>query len=81
MKKHIIVLALALVVLMVGCSKEKRCKCTSVGLNHLDKHDITYIKTDAGFSCSKITHMGFERLNDGSYERQIVEVTCEEVKN
>lgn len=81
MKKHIVILSLALVVLMVGCSKEKRCKCTSVELNSLGKKDITYIKTDSGFSCKKITKLGFERQLDGTYERTLSDVICEEAKD
>ena len=81
MKKLIPLLALA-VLLMAGCTKEKRCMCTSV--NTLDAHNkpvVTYIHVDKGFRCSKINKLGYERLIEGKLIRELDSVTCEEARD
>lgn len=81
MKKHIFILSLAALCLVAGCSKEKRCKCTSLEVNDINKYDVFYVKSDPGLSCKGITRMGFERQLDGSFERTFIDVNCEEVKD
>lgn len=81
MKKIIAILSVVVLTLMVGCSKEKRCQCTSVST--LDAHNnpvVTFIHVDNGFHCNKITQVGFERLFEGRMVRDMDEVTCEEAR-
>ena len=82
MKKYIIVISILALTLMVGCSKEKRCMCTST--KTLDAHNkpmVTYVHVDNGFHCGKITQIGYERLLDGQLIREWDEVVCEEAKD
>ena len=84
MKKRLLpIIPLALVMLLaVGCTKEKRCLCTSN--ETLDAHNnpvITYIHVSNGFRCSKITQRGVERQVEGHLVREMDAVTCEEVKD
>ena len=82
MKKYAAIISLIALTLMVGCSKEKRCMCTSN--ETLDAHNkpvITYVHVDKGFRCSKITQLGYERLIEGQLVREMDDVTCEEAKD
>lgn len=82
MKKYAVVISILALMLMVGCSKEKRCMCTST--ETLDAHNnpmVTYIHVDKGFRCSKITQIGYERLIEGQLVREWDAVTCEEAKD
>ena len=72
MKKYAAIISLIALTLMVGCSKEKRCMCTSN--ETLDAHNkpvITYVHVDKGF----------ERLIEGQLVREMDDVTCEEAKD
>ncbi len=77
MKKYIFFLLLGALTILSGCSKERRCQCVNVN----DADEITYVNADGGFPCSKITHLGFERLLEGSLVREMEEVTCTEAKD
>jgi hypothetical protein len=82
MKKYAAILSLLALTLMVGCSKEKRCMCTST--QTLDAHNnpqVTYIHVDNGFRCSKITQIGYERLIEGQLIREWDNVVCEDAKD
>lgn len=82
MKKHTVAISILALMLMVGCSKEKRCMCTSN--ETLDAHNNpmkTYIHVDNGFRCKKITQIGYERLVDGKLVREWDPVTCEEARD
>lgn len=81
MKKHTILLALAVVALMAGCSKNVKCRCTAVNPNDLGKYEVTYVTADRGLSCRKITKLGTERLLEGQYVRVLEDVNCEEAKD
>ncbi len=43
--------------------------------------EITYVAADAGFRCSKITRLGFERLIEGQLVREMEDVDCTEAKD
>jgi len=77
MKKYIFFLFLGSLVLLSSCSKERRCQCVNVN----NENEITYVNTDAGFNCSKITRLGFERLIEGQLVRTMEEVSCTEAKD
>lgn len=82
MKRLVVLFSLASLLLMAGCSKEKRCKCTST--ESLDAHNnpsVTYIHVDNGFRCNKITKLGYERLMEGKLVREVETVVCEEAKD
>ena len=84
MKKRLLaIVPLAMCVLLVaGCSKEKRCMCTSN--ETLDAHNnpvVTYVHVSNGFRCNKITQLGYERLIEGQLVREMDAVTCEEAKD
>ncbi len=82
MKKYIAVISLVALTLMVGCTKEKRCMCTST--ETLDAHNnpmVTYVHVDNNFRCSKISQIGYERLIEGQMIREWDSVTCEEAKD
>lgn len=82
MKKHLTLIALAALLLIAGCSKEKRCKCTFA--ETLDDHNnpaVTYVHVNSGFRCSKITQLGYERLSDGALVRDMEGVTCEDARD
>ena len=82
MKKKAALIPILALTLMVGCSKEKRCMCTST--ETLDAHNkpmVTYIHVDNGFRCGKITQIGYERLLEGQLIREWDNVTCEEAKD
>lgn len=81
MKKYILILTVAALGLMASCSKEAKCKCTALEPNEQGNYETTYITTDRGISCKKISKIGFERLLQGQYVRDLVDVTCEEAKN
>lgn len=81
MKKIFFLFAIAALVLATSCSKNVKCKCTSLTTNSLGKYDTTIISTDSGFSCKKITKIGFERRLEGEFVRELVDVSCEEVKD
>lgn len=77
MKKHIFFLFVATLVLLSSCSKERRCQCVNVN----NQDETTYVNADAGFRCSKITRIGFERLIEGRLVREMEDVTCTEAKD
>lgn len=77
MKKYLFLLLLAAVTLMSGCSKDRQCRCTTLS----NPDEVTYVSADAGFPCSKIKRMGFERLIEGNLVRHMEEVTCTEAKD
>ena len=82
MKRHVAAISLLALLLMVGCSKEKRCMCTST--ETLDAHNkpvVTYIHVSHGFSCGNITQLGYERLIEGQLIREMDNVVCEEAKD
>ena len=82
MKKYLAVISLLALTLMVGCTKEKRCMCTST--ETLDAHNkpvVTYIHVNKGFRCSKITQLGYERLLEGQLVREMDNVVCEEARD
>ncbi len=81
MKKHILVLAIAALALTAGCSKNVKCKCTALTPNDLDKYEVTYVTADRGISCKKIHKLGIERLLEGQYVRDLVDVKCEEARD
>ena len=74
MKIKAVVLSFVALALMVGCTKEKRCMCTST-------HTVTYIHVENGFRCNKITQIGYERLLEGQLLREWDEVVCEEARD
>ena len=81
MKKLIPILILLIaVVTLSGCSKDKKCRCTAVTEHPLNT-DVTIVSVDPGFSCKKITRIGYERQLEGQLVREVVEVTCEEDKD
>ncbi len=77
MKKYIFSLLAAALLLLSGCSKERRCQCVNVD----NENVVTYVNADAGFRCSSITRLGFERLIEGKLIREMEEVTCTEAKD
>ena len=82
MKKYAVAISLIALILMVGCSKEKRCKCSST--ETLDAHNnpvVTYIHVSNSLRCSKISQVGFERLIEGQLVREMDNVVCEEAKD
>ena len=82
MKIKAVILSLVALTLMVGCTKEKRCMCTST--HTLDPHNnpmVTYIHVEKGFRCNKITQIGYERLLEGQLLREWDEVVCEEARD
>ena len=82
MKRHVAVISLLALLLIAGCTKEKRCLCTST--ETLDAHNnpvITYIHVSHGFNCKHITQLGYERLVEGQLVREMDNVVCEEAKD
>lgn len=77
MKKYLFFLLLGAVMLLSSCSKERRCECVNVN----NQDEITYVNADAGFPCSSITRLGFERLIEGQLVRNMEEVNCTEAKD
>ena len=79
MKRNTMLLAVAALLLLAGCSKEKKCKCTySETLDAFNNPAVTYIHVSNGFSCKKITQLGYERQMEGSLVRSMETVICEE---
>ena len=77
MKKTIFLIALAATTLIAAsCSKSVQCKCTTIE----GAPEVTYVNANNGFSCSKITKLGFERQVEGKYVRELKDVTCENYK-
>lgn len=81
MKKHILILAVAAACLTAGCSKSVKCKCTAIEPNENGKYETTYVESDRGLKCNKITKVGFERRLEGEYVRTLVDVNCERAKD
>jgi len=81
MKKIVSILTLALVFLATGCTKEKKCACTSDKLDAHNNPVVTYIHVKNGLSCSKITSIGWEHQSEGALVRDLDAVVCEEVKD
>lgn len=78
MKKISLILSLVALLLVTGCSKEKRCKCTYDRLDAHNRPAVTYIHAKSGFKCSSITKLGYERLRGGILVRELEDVVCEE---
>lgn len=78
MKKIFLILSLVALLLVTGCSKEKRCQCTYDRLDAHNRPAVTYVHVKSGFKCSGITKLGYERLKDGQLVRELEDVVCEE---
>ena len=78
MKKISLILSMAALLLVTGCSKEKRCQCTSDRLDSHNRPVVTYIHVKNGFNCRNITKLGYERLREGLLVRELEDVVCEE---
>lgn len=78
MKKGIVIIAgLLLAVSLTGCSKSTKCKCVAKeAVDAQGRPQITFIDV-RGMSCSKLTHLGTERLLEGELVREMEVVTCE----
>ena len=60
MKKVLSVLAVASVMMLVGCSKEHQCKCEKVDApDDVSELNMVFV-LDGAISCDKITEMAFE---------------------
>lgn len=82
MKKTLILLTIVASVAMVGCSKDVKCKCTATtATDDQGRPQVTYVDVDRGFSCRKITRVGFENLLEGNLVRDLQEVNCVEDRN
>lgn len=75
--KKIVPILLVMLVMLTGCSKSTKCKCTLV--NNPD--EVLLVDTDNGLPCRKITKLGYERLLEGQLIRDLEEVTCVEDKD
>lgn len=76
MKKYFLLLAVALMTLAAGCSKEAKCYCTTVETDEMGNPEVLIVNADHGFSCKKILKLGFERQVDGMRVRELKDVTC-----
>lgn len=80
MKKYFFLLAMAIIAMMTGCSKETKCYCTSVETDEMGNPEVLIVNADRGLSCKKILKLGFERQVEGNLVRELKDVTCTEVK-
>ena len=79
MKKTISMLLLvAAVALVAGCSKNTQCRCQAIQeVDAQGRPLVTYFDVEPGASCSKITRVGFEQLLEGKLVRNVYAVKCE----
>lgn len=81
MKKTALFLSFAALIMLAGCSKEKKCMCTSDILDDHGNPTVTYIHVESSMRCSKITKLGFERQIEGQLVRNMEDVVCTDAKD
>ena len=74
MKKNLIVLLAISLLTLVGCSKDRNCRCVTTEAMYPTE---TVVNSD-GLKCSKITRLGFERQLEGKLVRNMEAVECED---
>lgn len=75
MKKYLIALAVAMLMMVTSCNKAHTCRCTPTDS---PTGEVTLVNMNSSISCQSITRLGFERQSEGQLVRRMEEVTCEE---